>query len=145
MPGFDLRAHGAGLATVALILCGCSANTAPPITEPAASASAAAPRSVSPDDFARAVAEPDRVTINVHIPYEGEIAGTDLEIPYDEIEQRADQLPQDRSTALAVYCRSGPMSRTAMDTLARLGYSDIVELDGGMRAWTASGRSLDWR
>lgn len=36
---------------------------------------------------------------------------------------------------MAVYCRSGSMSATAVETLARLGYEDIVELDGGMVKW----------
>lgn len=98
---------------------------------------------MGPDAFAAAIAESDRFTINVHIPYEGEIADTELHVPYNEIERLSGLLPQDRSTPLAVYCRTGPMSQTAMDTLTRLGYTDIVELDGGMRAWTASGRDLE--
>ncbi|RWA15498.1 hypothetical protein MBRU_10635 [Mycolicibacterium brumae DSM 44177] len=105
----------------------------------------AGPRSLGPDAFATAISDPDRFIINVHIPYEGEIADTDLQLPYNEIGQLSGLLPADRSTPLAVYCRSGPMSQTAMDTLSGLGYTDIVELDGGMRAWTASGRDLKHR
>ena len=40
---------------------------------------------------------------------------------------------------MAIYCRSGTMSAAAAPVLAELGYDDIVELDGGMVAWTASG------
>lgn len=99
-------------------------------------------RLVGPDEFAAVIAEPDRVTINVHVPYEGDIPGTDLSIPFDQIGQPAAMLPAARDTALAIYCRSGPMSaRTAAD-LAALGYTDVVELRGGMKAWQDSGRAL---
>jgi rhodanese-related sulfurtransferase len=85
------------------------------------------------------------VTINVHVPFEGAIEGTDLFVPFDKIEQRASRLPADRTTPLAIYCRTGNMSAAAAKTLATLGYTDVVELRGGMRAWKASGRSLTGR
>ena len=34
------------------------------------------------------------------------------------------------------------MSATAAETLAAMGYSDIVDLRGGMEAWQAAGRDL---
>lgn len=105
-------------------------------------AEVSAARLVDPAEFAAAVAETDRLTINVHVPFEGDIAGTDLSIPFDRIADQADRLPADRSTALAIYCRSGPMSTTAAETLRDLGYTDVVELRGGMRAWQADGRPL---
>lgn len=38
---------------------------------------------------------------------------------------------------------TGRMSQYAADTLVTLGYTDIVELSGGMQAWTAEGLPLD--
>ena len=103
---------------------------------------AAAPsKLVSPEAFAAAVAEPGRVTINVHVPDEGSLAGTDLSIPYYEIDVRRAELP-DPSAPLAVYCRSGRMSAIAVQELADLGFRDVVELDGGMIVWEAAGRPL---
>ena len=99
-------------------------------------------RLLGPDEFASAVAEPGRLTINVHVPYEGDIAGTDMSIPFDQIAEQADRLPHNRSAKLAIYCRSGPMSATAAEALRSLGYTDVVELAGGMKAWTATGRPL---
>ena len=125
----------------ALALAGCTTTT--PSTTSAPPGEGAAPaRLVDPDEFAAVVAEPNRVTVNVHVPFEGEIPGTDLSIPFDQIASQADRLPADRSTALAIYCRSGPMSARAATTLADLGYIDVVELRGGMRAWQAGGRPL---
>ena len=85
------------------------------------------------------------MTINVHVPFEGAIEGTDLFIPFDKIEEQVSRLPADRTTPLAIYCRTGSMSATAAKTLAALGYTDVVELKGGMQAWQASGRSLTGR
>ena len=43
---------------------------------------------------------------------------------------------------MAVYCKSGRMSADAVSTLRQLGYTDVVELRGGMDAWAAGGREL---
>lgn len=99
-------------------------------------------RLVGPDEFAASITEPDRVTINVHVPYEGDIPGTDLSIPFDQIRQQATTLPAARDTALALYCLTGPMSAKAATDLAALGYTNVVELRGGMKAWQDSGRTL---
>jgi phage shock protein E len=97
---------------------------------------------VTPEVFGERVADSRVVTINVHVPNEGNIAGTDLAIPFDQITD-SDQLPADRSTPLAVYCRSGNMSADAVQALGAKGYGNIVELDGGYNAWIASGRTLE--
>ncbi len=86
----------------------------------------------------------DFLLVNVHIPYEGEIPGTDLNIPYDEIDQALDQLGA-IDTKLVIYCRSDRMSRIASARLAELGYKDVYNVVGGMRAWTAVGRELEQR
>ncbi|SOC47934.1 Rhodanese-related sulfurtransferase [Blastococcus aggregatus] len=107
----------------------------------------AAPPSASaellePTAFADVVAGEEAFVINVHVPDEGSIEGTDAAIPFDRIEQQKAALPADRGTPLAVYCRSGSMSADAVATLTELGYADIVDLRGGMQAWSAEGRPL---
>lgn len=96
---------------------------------------------VNPGTFAERMEAPEVVTINVHTPDEGSLAGTDLSIPFDQI-AASDKLPDDLSTPLAVYCRSGNMSADAVEDLEKLGYTDIVELEGGFDAWTDVGRPL---
>ncbi|OBK57424.1 sulfurtransferase [Mycolicibacterium fortuitum] len=130
------------VAAMSLASCGATAESPSAATAGPTTAGITLHRLVGADEFATAVAESDRVTINVHVPFEGDIAGTDLSIPFDRIAEQADRLPADRTVPIAIYCRTGPMSATAAEALRSLGYADVVELQGGMKAWQASGRPL---
>ena len=97
---------------------------------------------VSAGGLARMLEKKDFPLVNVHIPYEGEIAGTDLFIPFDQVEAKVAQLPPDKNAKLVLYCRSGSMSTTAARALVRLGYTNVWNLDGGMIAWEQTGHPL---
>ncbi len=98
--------------------------------------------SVSPARLTDMLKAKDFVLVNVHIPYEGEIDGTDLFIPYDQVANRLGELPPAKDAKILVYCRSGRMSTIAAEALLGLGYTNVWELDGGMIAWEASGYQL---
>lgn len=99
-------------------------------------------RLLGPAEFAPYLEEnPTVPLVNVHTPYEGHLEGTDASVPFEEIGSWAD-LPEDRSAPIVLYCRSGRMSGIAADTLTEMGYTDIVDLDGGMNAWTEAGYRL---
>jgi len=131
------------LGLLVVVTAGCSAATTA-ATAPGSNTSVTAPapasvRQVDPAAFATEI-DGGRFAINVHIPDEGSLPGTDLTLPYNEIQQRAAELPPDHDTPLAIYCMTGHMSAIAGQTLTGLGYSDIVELDGGMEAWQVMGQ-----
>ena len=96
---------------------------------------------VTPATLAATLAERDVVLVNVHVPYEGEIEGTDQFIPYDEVGSRTEELAG-RTEPIVVYCLTGRMSALAAATLVELGYTDVTELGGGMAAWRAAGLPL---
>jgi rhodanese-related sulfurtransferase len=80
--------------------------------------------------------------VNVHIPYEGEIRGTDAHIAFDEITENLDKLPKDKRATIVLYCRSGRMSEIAAGELTRLGYTQVSHLSGGMIDWKSSGYEI---
>ncbi len=92
--------------------------------------------------LARMLAKKEFLLVNVHIPYEGEIAGTDLALPFDQVETNLARLPTDKNARLVLYCRSGSMSSIAARALVRLGFTDVWNLDGGMVAWQEAGHPL---
>lgn len=98
---------------------------------------------VSAPELQTMLANKDFTFINVHIPFEGNIANTDLSIAYNEIDQNLEQLPADKSAKIVLYCRSDRMSRMAAETLVGLGYTNVWNLDGGMIAWEQAGLPLE--
>ena len=97
---------------------------------------------ITPAELVEVKEDQDLLLVNVHIPYEGELPGTDLFIPFDEITGSLDQLPSDRSSRVVLYCQSGRMSTEAAQELVALGFTDIWELGGGMIAWREEGLAL---
>ncbi len=79
------------------------------------------------------------VFIDVRTPEEyaaGHIPGAKL-IPLDELEQRLAEVPRDRQVYL--YCRSGHRSAKAAEILAKHGFTNIENVQGGMLAWQQAG------
>jgi rhodanese-related sulfurtransferase len=63
--------------------------------------------------------------INVHIPFEGDIPGTDLSIPYNRVEEQLALLPSEKDAKIVLYCRSDRMSTIAARTLVEQGYTNV--------------------
>ncbi|MFQ6124801.1 MAG: rhodanese-like domain-containing protein [Candidatus Heimdallarchaeota archaeon] len=65
---------------------------------------------------------------------EGHIPGAYL-IPHTELEDRKNELPENLSQPIIVYCASGRRSAIAADILDSLGYADVRNMEGGFNAW----------
>ena len=105
---------------------------------------ASAVNDVTPEQAQALAADPSVFVLNVHTPYEGEIAGTDAFIEdWENIALHTDQLPADKDAPLLVYCRSDRMSTSAVALLLKLGYTNINLLIGGLNAWKVAGLPVE--
>jgi rhodanese-related sulfurtransferase len=95
-----------------------------------------------PSEAATLMADSHPVVINVHIPYAGDIPGTNADISYLDVDAIEAFVHHDRCADLLLVCLSGHMSVLAGEELIRRGYLRVRDLDGGMMAWTAAGYSL---
>lgn len=94
---------------------------------------------ITPQELSDMLASEDVYLVNVHVPVEGEIPGTDADIPYTEIASRIGELPTSGTPKLVIYCRSGNMSSMAAQDLVNAGVTGFSELQGGYDAWQAAG------
>jgi rhodanese-related sulfurtransferase len=67
---------------------------------------------------------------------EAHIAGSKL-IPLSQLANHTASLPQDRP--IIAVCRSGNRSSVALSVLTRAGFTNVLNLRGGMLAWARSG------
>lgn len=84
----------------------------------------------------------DFVLIDVHIPEQRHIQGTDDFIPFNAIEENKDRLPE-KDKKIVVYCRTGSMSAQAAQELVDMGYTNVYNLDGGTVGWREAGFKID--
>lgn len=63
-----------------------------------------------------------------------------VNVPLNELAAYADDL--DPSAPVMLVCRSGSRSRRGAKTLARLGFSDVSNIRGGVNAWRRAGLPL---
>ncbi|MCR4280467.1 MAG: DUF1573 domain-containing protein [Candidatus Komeilibacteria bacterium] len=73
--------------------------------------------------------------VDVHIPEQTHIEGTDAFIPFDELAERLTELPSDKEVPIVLYCRSGSMSQAAAQTLIDQGYTNVSHVEGGREAF----------
>lgn len=98
-------------------------------------------RALSPREFGARISDGDSFVVNVHVPVDDYIVGTDASIAFDAI-VASDRLPADKGKGIVLYCESGRMSDTAGRALVEAGYTDVGHLAGGLEAWRRAGLEL---
>ncbi|MFA4820026.1 MAG: rhodanese-like domain-containing protein [Candidatus Aenigmatarchaeota archaeon] len=84
----------------------------------------------------------DFLLVDVHMPEQKHINGTDIFIPYDELSSNLNKLPTDKNAKIVLYCRSGAMSGVASKNLVSKGYTNIYNLKNGLNEWKSLGYPL---
>src|SRR5713226_9643190 len=72
----------------------------------------------------------------------GHAAGA-LHLSKGIIERDIEATVPEKNTKLVLYCGGGYRSALAADALRKMGYSNAISLDGGWRAYQASGLPVD--
>lgn len=132
-----------GLLTLAIVVFTACGQTSPaPVQGREVQVVGGSYRSITPEQLKSMLGNKDFLLVNVHIPYDGEIRGTDLFVPYNQIEQNLSQFPKERGAKIVVYCRSGYMSAIAARALVGMGFTNVWDVDGGMTQWEKRGYEL---
>lgn len=66
-------------------------------------------------------------------------------VPLDTVGREVSAKRLDKSARIVVYCsgKAYPNSRDAAGKLATLGFTNVRLFEGGLEAWTASGRGVE--
>lgn len=71
----------------------------------------------------------------------GHIAGS-KHIPVDQIAARAGEVAKNKDNPVVVVCQSGGRSASACATLRKQGYTQVLNLQGGIGAWQSANLPL---
>lgn len=98
-------------------------------------------RDNSASEFSNNMQKPNTFLLDVRTKGEYEtayITGSTL-IPVQELERRINELEPHKEKTILVYCRSGRRSVKASKILLKAGFTDVVNLKGGINGWKAAG------
>ena len=72
----------------------------------------------------------------------GRVAGA-IHLGKGVIERDVEAAIPDKSKEIILYCGGGFRSALSADNLQKMGYSNVVSMDGGWRAWNEAGGPVD--
>ena len=102
--------------------------------------------SLSVDKFNEVIGAGNVQIVDVRTPQEygeGHISGAvNIDVMNSSFEQNVDK-SLDKNIPVAVYCRSGNRSKTAMKILLKKGFK-VYELDKGFNVWKSSGMKIEY-
>lgn len=90
---------------------------------------------ISPQELYNKMHQQDILLVDVHIPEQTHLPGTDAFIPFYRVDNEAEKFPANKDEPIYLYCKSGPMANWAARSLLQMGYTRLYNLDGGVDAW----------
>ena len=94
---------------------------------------------ITAPELNRLMQQKDIFLVDVHTPEQTHIKGTDLFVPFNEIDKYQNKFPKDKDAPIYLYCKGGPMGNAAARSLHDLGYRHLFNLKGGAMAWKEQG------
>jgi len=92
-------------------------------------------------------AKEDFILVNVlsNESFEAKRVPTSINIPVDEIGQRAQSKLPDKNKEIVVYCASTTCqaSPTAAKKLEELGYTNVADFEAGLAGWEEAGYNFE--
>ncbi len=98
-------------------------------------------KTISPRDLQQLVLQRQVTTLDVNSPQSWAAAHVPGAINIDPVQYGADDLPQDKSSALVFYC-SNFMCRKAPNAARRaerMGYTNVQVMSAGISGWRSAG------
>ena len=124
---------------------GVATNRPPAVSKPGAAAQTASPRRVGVDEFDMLRHQSNTVVLDVRTAREfgaGHIPGaTNLDYNGPDFAKTVSVL--DRSRPYLVHCAAGGRSARASRVMWQLGFTNIVDLAPGFRAWEKAGKPVE--
>jgi rhodanese-related sulfurtransferase len=59
------------------------------------------------------------------------------------LERDVETLIRDKAAPIVLYCGGGFRSALAADNLQKMGYTNVISMDGGIRAWREAGFPIE--
>lgn len=141
----------AAVAVATLIVAGCASTEATPdasdapaeaTDDAAADADAPGVRTQPAAEAASLLDDPDVVILDIRTPEEvaeARLPGDVVNIDFYEPDFQDQLAALDPDASYVMYCRTGNRSGTARGILSQLGFSDVVDIDGGIVGWSEAG------
>lgn len=61
-------------------------------------------------------------------------------ISLSQLEQKIREVVPDKSAPIVCYCAGGNRGAIAADALNKMGYTNVVSIEGGLKAWESIGK-----
>jgi rhodanese-related sulfurtransferase len=88
--------------------------------------------------------KPGVIFLDVREPSElqpGHIPGA-MNVPLANLESQIKKYIPDKAATIVIYCQGGRRSVTASNALIKMGYTNLLNMDGGYKAWLKAGYSV---
>ena len=75
--------------------------------------------------------------------YEQDHAAGAIHLGKGVIERDIETVIPDKHEPIVLYCGGGYRSVLAADSIRRMGYTNVISMDGGMKAWREAGYAVE--